>query len=506
MANNYDWDDDFDDSELEDWDYKPKAKTEPVKPSKEGKPKKGKKIAVGNVALHAASIRCPSCGANISVDTSLKTAVCEYCGSKYNVGEAVKKSEAIMGAVGNTAKSAGRAASKAASGAAKELGRHKKLCENCGTEIAITAKRCYKCGHKNPVPIYRKTWFWIVIAVIFLSMISSCRSCLRKRAEEKEWAELAARKTSDDFTDIKWPDSALAKMLPEPKNVKRGMISSDRYDSFVIYIGDYSKADYEEYVSQIKALGFTEEYNGSDHYYSAKNAEGYEIRVEHSDEEGDRYMEIRLHAPEEPEPEEVIEETTPEPTEEPVEENSEEEEPVPTDEDSASIKEDISEKFNELNEDIPDEIKNALQGATDKVLDYIDPSRNCEKIYQEYQAKLKDKSQEYQNKINDAAANGADIGTLAEIQGEGVNELAQINAEGVDEMADYTYKFYSIGKYDDYIKYSGQLWDDYMNEGTTLYDLYMEKGMESYNNEVDSKMEEYNRQVEEMMNNLNFDF
>ncbi len=269
MAKNYDDDwDDFDDSELEDWDYKPSKAAKPEKEPKKKQPKQ-KKIASKNVALHAASIKCPSCGANITVDTTLKTATCEYCGSGYNVREAISKSEAVMDA----AKKAGKVATKAAAGVARELGKNKKLCENCGTEIAITANKCYKCGHKNPVPIYRKAWFWILIFLfVVVPIINFFRSC----GDDSDDFHYRA---SDSFTEIKWPDSALAQMLPEPSNVKIGKIDEDSYDQLRVYLGDYLKEDYDAYVSKIKEIGFTEEYSGSDHSYEAKNADGYQIEL-----------------------------------------------------------------------------------------------------------------------------------------------------------------------------------------------------------------------------------
>ena len=41
-------------------------------------------------------------------------------------------------------------------------------CKHCGAEIATSAKTCPKCGAKNSKPIYKRVWFWILIAVLVL--------------------------------------------------------------------------------------------------------------------------------------------------------------------------------------------------------------------------------------------------------------------------------------------------------------------------------------------------
>ena len=43
-----------------------------------------------------------------------------------------------------------------------------KTCKSCGAAIAKNAKTCPGCGAKNKKPIYKKVWFWILIAVVVL--------------------------------------------------------------------------------------------------------------------------------------------------------------------------------------------------------------------------------------------------------------------------------------------------------------------------------------------------
>ncbi len=46
-------------------------------------------------------------------------------------------------------------------------------CKTCGTEIAKSAKACPSCGAKNKKPIYKRVWFWAVIVILFLIILSN---------------------------------------------------------------------------------------------------------------------------------------------------------------------------------------------------------------------------------------------------------------------------------------------------------------------------------------------
>lgn len=45
-------------------------------------------------------------------------------------------------------------------------------CKSCGTEIAKSAKTCPQCGAKNKKPIFKRWWFWAIVAIIILSISS----------------------------------------------------------------------------------------------------------------------------------------------------------------------------------------------------------------------------------------------------------------------------------------------------------------------------------------------
>ena len=44
------------------------------------------------------------------------------------------------------------------------------ICKHCGAEIAAGAKTCPKCGGKNAKPIYKRVWFWILVAVLVIGI------------------------------------------------------------------------------------------------------------------------------------------------------------------------------------------------------------------------------------------------------------------------------------------------------------------------------------------------
>ena len=43
-------------------------------------------------------------------------------------------------------------------------------CTHCGKEIAANAKTCPNCGAKVKKPIYKRVWFWILVAILVLGI------------------------------------------------------------------------------------------------------------------------------------------------------------------------------------------------------------------------------------------------------------------------------------------------------------------------------------------------
>ena len=47
-----------------------------------------------------------------------------------------------------------------------------KNCKSCNAEIATSAKVCPSCGAKNKKSIFKKWWFWLIIAVVLVGIIA----------------------------------------------------------------------------------------------------------------------------------------------------------------------------------------------------------------------------------------------------------------------------------------------------------------------------------------------
>lgn len=45
------------------------------------------------------------------------------------------------------------------------------VCQNCGAEMAASARTCPKCGAKNKKPIYKRPWFIAVVVIVIIGVI-----------------------------------------------------------------------------------------------------------------------------------------------------------------------------------------------------------------------------------------------------------------------------------------------------------------------------------------------
>ncbi len=102
---------------------------------------------------------------------------------------------------------------------------------------------------------------------------------------------------------ITWPTSTVGSQIPAPKSTI-GKFEYENEDGFFVYVGETSKADYDQYVSDCSAKGFSVDYDKDERYYSADNEAGYHITLEY---EGNNIMSVEISSPKE-------DVTTPEPT------------------------------------------------------------------------------------------------------------------------------------------------------------------------------------------------
>ena len=96
-----------------------------------------------------------------------------------------------------------------------------------------------------------------------------------------------------EMGEIQWPNSDIAKLLPTPSS-NIGNISWENSGGFVIYIGNTTKAEYNQYVNACSAKGFNVDYNKGDDYYYADNADGYHVSLRY---EGNNIMCVQIEDP-----------------------------------------------------------------------------------------------------------------------------------------------------------------------------------------------------------------
>lgn len=99
----------------------------------------------------------------------------------------------------------------------------------------------------------------------------------------------------EKLSNITWPTNGLASLLPVPKSTI-GKVITDSSKYFRIQLGEISKEEYNNYVKSCEDKGFTNDYDKQEDYYSAKNADKYNITIKYL---GNNNIEIYIEAPEE---------------------------------------------------------------------------------------------------------------------------------------------------------------------------------------------------------------
>ena len=78
--------------------------------------------------------------------------------------------------------------------------------------------------------------------------------------------------------DINWPTFGIVTNIPKPEST-RGYITNDSSDYFGAVLLANSKDEYLKYVETLKAAGYINNYDYSENYYTADNANGYTITI-----------------------------------------------------------------------------------------------------------------------------------------------------------------------------------------------------------------------------------
>ena len=101
-----------------------------------------------------------------------------------------------------------------------------KNCPVCGAEMAANAKVCPKCGAKNKKPIYKKWWFWVIIAVIILGIIGNIDGG-SSDAESSPVIPSEQANLADDTTKETAPTPAEEVNIPAPAEEETAPVSKE---------------------------------------------------------------------------------------------------------------------------------------------------------------------------------------------------------------------------------------------------------------------------------------
>lgn len=96
-----------------------------------------------------------------------------------------------------------------------------------------------------------------------------------------------------EFKKLRWPKSDIAKLLPVPK-AKVGVTEWEGSYGFLIYVGETSIDDFNDYVDACEDKGFTVDYQRGDKFYYADNKEGYQLTLRY---EGFETMFVKIEEP-----------------------------------------------------------------------------------------------------------------------------------------------------------------------------------------------------------------
>lgn len=107
----------------------------------------------------------------------------------------------------------------------------------------------------------------------------------------------------EELGAFKWPNSDLAKLIPEPESIV-GKVQWEYSDAFFVYVGETSKEAFASYADKCSKAGFDVDYQKGDTYYRAYDETGNYVSLDYA---GNNVMKIQMKAVEE---EETVDETT----------------------------------------------------------------------------------------------------------------------------------------------------------------------------------------------------
>lgn len=104
---------------------------------------------------------------------------------------------------------------------------------------------------------------------------------------------------TERLDEVQWPDRGMGALLPVPES-SYGVIYNDTSRWFNGDVGNYTREQYEAYVTACENAGFTVGYTKNDDAFWAWNEDGYYVHLGYDEDKS--YMSFSLEAPKENEP------------------------------------------------------------------------------------------------------------------------------------------------------------------------------------------------------------
>lgn len=101
----------------------------------------------------------------------------------------------------------------------------------------------------------------------------------------------------EELGAYKWPNSDLAKLIPEPESTV-GKVQWEYENEFFVYVGETSKEDFSAYADGCSEAGFDVDYQKGDTFYRAYDEAGNYVSLDYA---GNNVMTIKMKAVEEEE-------------------------------------------------------------------------------------------------------------------------------------------------------------------------------------------------------------
>ena len=225
-----------------------------------------------------------------------------------------------------------------------------------------------------------------------------------------------------EIGDLKWPMGSAGKAVPEPSS-KKGKMQWEHDDSFLVYVGETTFSDYNEYVDKCVGAGFVIDYSKGDKFYRAKNTDNFQIDISY---EGFNVMRI------------VVDKNT--------------------DEKSSDIS----------------QTEESVTEITDQPENSDETSEKLESIYSE-KSEQSENSNKQSSSPNDSPTSGADVpfkSKYESIIADNLGHYKSLSDEYTNKLADIKTKLGDT--YDSYINNSDLLSEWYKNLKTSYTELFEE--------------------------------